>query len=62
MRKALSFSKIAIAASVGKAKTGAKIGEISPQNTRTIPDKLMNVAKGTINMLANTVTGEKIIK
>ena len=52
------FKNISSAAEKIKAKAGDK----KPKNKKVNPEAMIKVTKGTINKLASTVTGEKILK
>ena len=45
--------------SLAQAKEGARGGKINPAMTRLKPERVMRPAKGTIKILAMTVTVEK---
>jgi hypothetical protein len=55
-------SKSVTTNSLLEEKRGAKGGNIKPISIRLKPHKVIKVAKGTINKLAKTVMGEKILK
>lgn len=48
--------------SLVEANTGAITGQRIPIATKANPHKVIKAAKGTINILAITVIGEKILK
>lgn len=49
-------------ASLAAARGAAKKGRNIPVRLKLKPQRVMSVAKGTTNILAKTVTGEKILK
>ena len=62
IKRALILSNSQTNNSQGRLNKWAKAGQINAPRIRLKPQRVIKPAKGTINRLANIVTGENILK
>jgi hypothetical protein len=62
MKKLFRFRSRAVRNSRLKAKNPAPTGKTKATTTKLKPERVTRVARGTINIFAKTVTGEKNLK